>query len=235
MFKAIPLALSASFVVVACAGNRPPDASTASPAAGGASGDSAAAGKDAPWNADSQRETVMQACSKKIKSPDFCQCEFEQFRDIFKDTAPVSGDPSKEPRFATLAERTKASCASKVPEDVVKSSFLSGCVEDDKRKAPYCECAWPALRKNLALTDFVLDAQGPRFDEAKKAMAKTCKGKFPVDLAKAGFMQGCMKDDASKTKSCECLWKKVHAKYSAEEIVAGAISLDQIPGLNECK
>jgi hypothetical protein len=231
MLKAIPLALSASLVVVACASNRPPDAG--SPAASGSSGD-AAQGQE-KWSVDSQRETVMQACSKKIKSPDFCECEFEQFREIFKDSGPVSGDPAKEPRFATLAESTKKACASKLPEDAVKANFLSSCTGDDKRKAPYCECAWPALRKNLSVSDFVLDAQGPRFDDAKKAMAKACKGKFPVELAKSDFMQGCSKDDASKTKSCECLWKKVHAKYTAEEIVAGAMSIDQVPGLNECK
>lgn len=231
MFKAILFGLSASFVVVACAGNRRPDAS--SPAASGSSGD-AAQGQE-KWSPDSQRENVMQACAKKIQSPDFCECEFEQFRDLFKDSAPVSGDPAKEPRFAALTERTKTACASKLPEDVVKSGFLKGCTEDDKRKAPYCECAWPALRKNLSVSDFVLDAQGPRFDDAKKAMTKACKGKFPVDVAKADFMKGCSKDDASKTKSCECLWKKVHAKFTTEEIVAGTMSIDQVPGLNECK
>jgi hypothetical protein len=230
MFKAIPFALSASFVVVACASNRPPDASSA---AGGSNGD-AAQGQE-KWSPDSQRETVMQACGKKIKSPDFCECEFDQFRELFKDTAPVSGDPAKEPRLAALTEHTKKACASKIPEDVVKSGFLTQCAGDDKRKAPYCECAWTALRKNLSVSDFVLDAEGPRFDEAKKAMAKACKGKFPVELAKADFMQGCAKDDASKAKSCECLWKKVHAKFTAEEIVSGAMSIDQVPGLNECK
>jgi hypothetical protein len=228
MFKTIPLVLSASLVFVACAGHRPPDSNTPS-GSGAASGDAKGSG----W-ADAQREKFMQGCTAQVKAPDYCACGFDQFKEVFKDGPPPEGDAAKE-RFAALGERTKTECSSKLPEDVMKSSFISACAEDDKRKNAYCECAWPALRKNLALSDFATDFQGPRFDDAKKAMAKTCKGKFPVEVAKASFMQGCTKDDAGKAKSCECLWKKVHAKFSAEEVVAGLVSIDQVAGIAECK
>jgi hypothetical protein len=236
MFKAIPFVLVASLAVVACAGNRPPD--SAAPSGGtAASGDttaSSAQGKGSNW-ADSQRDTFMQGCTSKVNSQDYCSCGFDQFREVFKDGPSQDKDASNDPRFATLGERTKAACASKLPEDVVKKSFLSGCVSDDKRKAPYCECAWPALRKTLSPVDFTSGLEGPKFDDAKKAMVKTCKGKFPVEIAKSDFMTACTKDDAAKGKPCECLWKKIRAKYSTEEIVAGLASIDQVPGIAECK
>jgi hypothetical protein len=228
MFKAIPLFLFASLVVVACAGNRPPDAST--PAGGGD-----AQGKASSWSVDSQRESFMEQCTAKVKAPDYCACGFDQFREVFKDSPPQDSDASKEPRLATLAERTKTNCASKLPEDLVKSGFVTACVGDEKRKAAFCDCEWATLRKSLAVSDFATDFEGPRFDDAKKAVAKTCKGKLSGELAKASFVQDCTKGDAGKAKNCECAWKKLHAKYSAEEILVGAVNLDQVPGLAECK
>jgi hypothetical protein len=251
MLKAIPLVVAASLVVVACGGSPAPAASApaasapvasapaasapaaeapstaAAPAASG--GPSAQAGTGAGW-ADSQRDDFLQQCNSKMHAPDYCSCGFDQFRDAFKDGAPKDAN---DPRFATLAEHTKAACASKLPEDVIKAGFLTVCAENDKRKTAYCECAWSGLRKNLSVADFASDFQGPRFVDAKKAMVKTCKGKFPVDLAKADFMEVCTKDGTAK--SCECIWKKVHAKFTAEEIVEGLVVRDQVPGLSECK
>jgi hypothetical protein len=231
MFKAIPFVLVASLAVVACAGNRPPDSAAPSGGSGtAASGDA----KGGNW-ADSQRDTFIQGCTAKVNSQDYCSCGFDQFREVFKDGPSQDKDAKDDPRFVTLAERTKTACASKLPEDLVKAGFLSGCESDDKRKAPYCECAWPALRKSLAPADFMNGMQGPKFDEAKKAMVKTCKGKFPAEIAKSDFMTACTKDDAGKAKACECVWKKIKAKYTTEEIVAGVGNIDDVPGLKECK
>ena len=56
-----------------------------------------------------------------------------------------------------------------------------------------------SYRKTLAVADFVGDFSGPRVDEAKRAVSVACKGKFPTEIAKADFMKGCGKDDASRT------------------------------------
>jgi hypothetical protein len=169
----------------------------------------------------------------KAKAPDYCSCGFDVFRDVFKD-GPAK-DADSDPRVPELQKRMIGTCGSKLPEDLVKNSFLSSCIQDDKRRAPYCECAWTSLRKKLAVPDFVTDFQGPRFDEAKKTMVGTCKGKFPTDLAKADFMKGCTKDDATRSSKCECAWKKLHAKFSTEELIAGTFKPEDVPGLNECK
>jgi len=185
---------------------------------------------------ESQREPFMQGCMKNVKAPDYCECGFEQFREVFKDADLNQAPPDSDPRLVKLREQTQAACASKLPEDQVKASFVSGCIGDDQRKAAYCQCAWPALRKTLALSDFVVgDTGGPRFLEAKKAMVVVCKGKFPADVAKADFMTGCTKGDAGKGKVCECLWKRVHATFTTEEIVAGTADVNAAPGLDQCK
>jgi hypothetical protein len=230
MLKQSALLLAAS-LVAACASHLSPQANSAS--SGDSTGPSQEQGGkgDGSW-ADSQREAFMRGCSAKVKMPEYCECAFGQFREVFKDND-GQDPPASDPRFKALEERTRATCASKLPEDVVKASFLSSCVEDEKRKTSYCECAWPALRKNLAVPDFSTDFQGPRFDEARKAMVATCKGKYPADLAKADFIKGCLKTDASRAK-CDCAWKKLRAKFSTEEIVAGLVD-PAAAGVSACK
>lgn len=221
----------AALFAAGCASNRPPQPGSASTADSDSKA-KANAGDGKGW-ADSQRESFMSGCVAKVKAPDYCSCGFDQFREVFKD-GPQTNGPSPDPRFNVLAERTKAECASKLPEDVVKASFVSSCVEDDKRKTAYCECAWPALRKNLALSDFATDFEGPRFDAAKKSMAAACKGTFPTDVAKADFLKGCTKDDPGNAKMCECAWKKLRAKFSTEELVSGTADAESA-GISQCK
>src|SRR5208283_1811539 len=127
-------------------------------------------------------------------------------------------------------ERTMTACASKLPEDTVKASFMTGCTGTEPKKAAYCQCAWPALRKTISIVDFIGSFEGPRFDDAKKAMVKTCKGKFPTAVAKAEFMGACTKDDPSTKGRCACVWNKIRAKYSTEEIAAGMADVHATPG-----
>jgi hypothetical protein len=228
MLKYTSALLCTALLLAACASKHPQDAKS------GSSADDSKGGADGKNWADAQRETFMNTCLAKVKAPDYCSCGFDQFREVFKDGPGDDNSKAPDPRLSTLAERTKSECASKLPEDIVKASFVNSCAEDDKRKAAYCECAWPALRKNLALSDFATDFEGPRFDAAKKSMAAACKGKFPTDVAKAEFLKGCTKDDTAKAKPCECIWKKLKGKFSTEEIVSGSVDLESV-NISECK
>jgi hypothetical protein len=207
--------------------------STTAPGAAAPSASTASSG-DAPVSVDSQREPFMQGCMKKVPSPDYCDCGFQQFRQLFSgsDMAKTQDD---DPRFAQLQQATMQACASKLPEDTVKTSFLTGCTGGEPKKAAYCACAWPALRKTLSIADFIGDFQGQRFDDAKSAMVKTCKGKFPTSVAKGEFMGACTKGDASAAGHCGCIWKKLTAKYSTEQIAAGMADVQSTPGVDTCK
>jgi hypothetical protein len=87
----------------------------------------------------------------------------------------------------------------------------------------------------LAVTEFLGADETPRFVEAKKQMVVTCRGKLPVEIPKSEFMAACVKGEAAREKPCACLWKKIKAKYSAEEIAAGTADVTSVPGLDECK
>jgi hypothetical protein len=229
----------------AAAPSAAPANSSASAAAPGSAASASPADSSAPaagsgtatatTTVDSQREPFMQGCLKRVPSPDYCQCGFEQFRALFKDADMSKETPDSDPRFAQLQQQTLTACASKLPEETVKAGFLSGCTGDEPKKAAYCQCAYPALRKTLALGDFIGDFQGPRFDDAKKTMVKTCKGKFPAAVAQAEFMGACTKNDPSTTGRCACVWKKIKAKYSTEEIAAGMADVGSTPGVETCK
>lgn len=182
-----------------------------------------------------QREAFMQSCMPRALSPDYCECGFEQFRVIFKDVDFNKELPPGDPHLTRLKEQTLEVCASKLREDQVQANFVKGCIDGDDRKKPYCSCAWPALRKSLAVSDFVLaDLDGPRFFDAKKSMVVACKGKFPPDVARSDFMTACTKDQTSE-KVCDCLWRKLKAKFTMEELAAGTADVRTAPGLTECR
>jgi len=233
-----PLLAVVAWLVGACGGASQPAATAESPATppgSAASEPQVRSEPDSPKpSIESQREPFIQSCMEKAHMPDYCACSFDQFREVFKDadlTKPVEPD---DPRVKSLRERTVAQCASKVTEDQVKANFLQGCEDGDKRKAKYCTCAWPQLRKELSLADIMLHEETPRWVEAKKAIRVNCKGKLPVAVAQSDFMSGCTKDHPEREKMCTCLWKKVKAKFSIEEIIDGSIDVKSTPGLAEC-
>jgi hypothetical protein len=242
VFRSVIMRISLTLILVACFASACAGSSRPAEAPGKGSPPPSAvpeAKPAAPAEAskptlESQRDPFMQACMSKAHLPDYCECAFEQFRQVFKDAD--LGRPLQEgdPRPKAVQEKTIALCASKLNEEQVKANFLESCAAGDKRKTKYCNCAWPALRQHLTLADFIGDGETPRFSEAKKSMVVVCKGKFPNDVAKSEFMTGCTKDHPEREGICTCLWKKVKAKVSAEELAAGTIDVQAIPGLAEC-
>jgi hypothetical protein len=207
-----------------------PDSSSAAPGASAAS----PGGDGSKPSIESQREPFMRGCMKKVQAPDYCECGFQQFREVFKDADLSQDAPDGDPRFKTLKERTVTACASKLPEDTVKGGFLTGCSGGDARKTPYCQCAWTSLRKGLSLVDFLSDFEGQRFDDAKTTMVAACKGKFPDAVAKTEFLGACTKNNPAGATTCACIWKSLRAKYSTEQIAAGMADVKSTPGVDKC-
>lgn len=202
---------------------------------GVAGGGAPSSGPPAASSVDSQREPFLQGCMKRVPAPDYCECGYEQFRDLFKGADMSKETPDQDPRFAQLQQRTMSQCASKLPEDTVRAGFMTGCTGSEPRRAAYCQCAWPALRKTLSTVDFIGTFEGPRFDAAKKAMIATCKGKFPTDVARAEFMGACTKDSAAAAGKCGCVWTRLKVRYSTEEIAAGMADIATTPGVDKCQ
>jgi hypothetical protein len=230
----------AAFVVAACGGaqtnttttNPPPAQDAAAPVATSEATKDAGAAEQKP-SIESQREPFVQACMRRMPAQAYCSCAFDQFADVFKD-ADLTQKPT-DAQMESLKQKTVSNCAPKLTEADVKPSFTTACVGDNPKKQAFCDCEWGALRSKLQLADFVSDFEGPKFDEAKKNVATTCKGKLPEDIAKSEFLTGCNKGSGTEhQKACECMWKKLRTKSSVEEIAAGAVDIKKA-GLESCK
>ena len=183
---------------------------------------------------ESQREPFMASCMKKVQAPDYCSCGWDQFTDVFKG-ADLNHSSRPTIRASRRSSRRRSPSAGRsFRRTRIKASFLATCQGDEPRKAAYCNCAWPALRKTLAPSDFLGSFQGQRFDEAKKVMVTACKGKFPAELAKSDFMKECTRGDSGASSRCECAWTKMRAKYPVEAIVSGTADISTV-GLKDCK
>lgn len=232
--------LSVGLVVAACGGAAAPKG--AEPAASPEAKTEAPAGaQPAPAAAkggtiEDQRESFVSSCLERARSKDYCDCGFEQFKQIFKDADLSKPLADNDPRLPELKQKTAAACTSKLSEEDVKADFVNGCVEGDARKDGYCGCAWGSLRKKLAYTDFVaLDVNDPRFVEQRKAMVVECKGKYPTEVAKFDFMKACTQGDSAAEAACTCKWNKLKKQFTTEELVAGTVDPRSAKGLADCK
>ncbi len=229
-----------AFIVLLCCGGEAPTPNTtqnpsSSPDAAASSAPTSEAAEAGPpkLTIDSQREGLTKQCLVKLNSPAYCDCMFEQFRDVFKGVD-LSAKEASAQELMTVKQKTITNCGAKLTEEPVKQSFAATCVTGDTRKAAFCDCAWSAYRKKLELVDFLGEFEGPRFDDAKKSTAAGCKGKMPEDVAKADFIGGCTKEAPAQGKTCECAWKKLRTKGSTEDVLLGLVDLK--PGdIQACK
>jgi hypothetical protein len=231
---------AAAFIVIACGGGNtnentnttPPPAMDAGPATTASAAPVQDAGPAKP-DIEAQRDPFVQACMRKMPAQAYCNCAFDQFKDVFKDSD-LTSKPT-EAQMESLKQKTVGNCAARLTEPEVKGSFASACVGDNQKKQGWCDCEWTALRTKLQLADFVSDFEGPKYEDAKKAVATTCKGKLDEPTAKGEFMQGCNKGaGAEHQKACDCMWKKLRSKSSVEEIAVGSVDLKKA-GLETCK
>jgi hypothetical protein len=235
-----PIVIACSAAVAACGGGATPESTTPPPAGSQAPAASASAAQTAPTPADTeakleaQRDPFVSKCLSKDASmtKEYCGCAFDQFKEVFKGVDLDKTEPTKE-QYELVKTKTVAACAGKLSEATIKTSFVSSCSSSDARMNGYCECAWTSLRKTLSLADFASDLSGPRFGDAKKRMVDECKGKMPEPVVKDIFVEACAKQSGD-AKVCECMWKKVRAKYSAAEIAGGVADVKSVP-VAECK
>ncbi len=220
-------------LLIACGGSTPPVNNNTVDASGPPQSSDAGATVEAAAKVDieQQRSGFIETCMKRIEAPAYCACAFDQFKEVFKD-ADLTQKPS-DAQLMQLKQKTIDACPGKLTEEEAKKNFLTNCNDGNTRKNAYCDCTWGALRKTLSVADFLSDFEGPRFDAAKKDTAKVCKGKLPDDVAKADFIGGCTKAAPTQGAMCECVWKKMRAKASPEEILASTV--DAKPMVEACK
>jgi hypothetical protein len=218
-----------------CAASKPaPETATASTAKA-AEPNPAPTTKPKP-NLESQREPFIDACMESIGSKPYCECGFAQFAEIFRGADFEKAPPKDDPRMEQLAVKMKEACADKFPEAKALEQFVQSCTDGESKRESYCNCAWAELRKSLSISEIIDYPPGsPKFGEAKKAIPKACKGKYPADVALSEYLSACTGSGQKTDKQCQCMWKKILKKYTVEELVAGTGDPTKVPGMNECK
>lgn len=232
------------FAATACASGSPAPPESPNQSASAATPPPASSAEPAPASSSKPTEEspyafFMQVCMKEVNSAEYCECGFQQVKEVFSDPVLVDEDraPQLEPgdaRLQLFRDKAVAACGGLLTEDQVRVSFLEVCAAKDDRKSAYCNCKWQTLRKTLALTDFLTDVEQPRFVEAKKRVVVACKGKLPVEVVQSEFMSACTEGNAADEKSCACSWKKIKARHSSEELAAGFVDAASVPGVDAC-
>lgn len=174
------------------------------------------------------RKEFVDACNSKVVAPDYCECSWDQMQKTFT-PAEMTG-PSLDPaRMAQFKERTKAACAGKLPEELVKAGFVEGCAGGTAELRPYCECAWGSYRSKLSVADLSNDEvkKSPQFDDLTKLAVKTCGAKATEGPTKARFLKDCGANPALGP-FCACGWTELRKSHSPAEVLAGTFSMDSV-------
>ena len=170
--------------------------------------------------ADHHREFMTGCARKATNSPDYCECAWGELRKAFSDDEMSAGDlPSA--RLDKVKGQVLGACASKIPEENVRSDFAKACIGSKEELKPYCDCTWTEFRKRFSTAELSDEAtvMGERFLTARGPVVKACGAKMPESVSKEAFMKGCMKDP-SVDKFCGCAWKELRKQASPGEIEA---------------
>ncbi len=171
--------------------------------------------------ADHHRD-FMSGCAKKaINSPDYCECAWGEFRKAFTDDEMAIGDLPP-PKLEKVKGQVLGACASKIPEENIRTDFAKACMGPKPELKPYCDCTWLEFRKRFSAAELndEVTVSSERFLSSRTPVVKTCGNKMPEGVSKEAFMKGCMKD-ASVDKFCGCAWKELRKQASPAEIESG--------------
>lgn len=219
---------SLTFALVACstpkAAPSSPDSASANPVASSGT----ESGANSKTKDQLHSEFITECKSSQYTSEVYCECGWGVVSKMFTLDELRANRATREQR-KKLQTEIKSTCVEQLPEDKLKTLFVSKCSARDESLKPYCDCSWVELRKSLTLTDFA-DRELPqtdRFHQISRAAAKTCSPSMPEALAKKGFMDGCA-PSPKLTSFCECAWKALRKDYSVAELNGEFIDPDEL-------
>jgi hypothetical protein len=226
---ALVLSLAGVTWLAACGGSPRPPSPPPPPApdAGAAVASTAPKPDDSPppppqkTAADHHRD-FMGGCAKKaINSPDYCECAWDEFRKLFTDEE-MNASELSEAKLEKVKTQVMGACASKIPEELVRSGFADGCMAKRPEMKVYCDCTWTEFRKHFSAAELGDEGTvtGPRFAGEKRAAIKACEKKIPESVPRDAFMKVCAKDPVAE-KYCGCAWKELRKSASPAEIDLG--------------
>ncbi len=100
----------------------------------------------------------------------YCECTWTELRRKLSTVDMSDEAVIKSARFTSAKKDAVKVCGPKMPEDVAKQAFITGCAQDPKLEG-FCGCAWKEIRKQKSAADveagFVdMEAMKPKVDKA---------------------------------------------------------------------
>jgi hypothetical protein len=100
----------------------------------------------------------------------YCECTWTELRKKLSTADMGDASVTKTDRFTSAKKDAVKVCGPKMPEDIAKQAFLTGCAQDPKLEG-FCGCAWKELRKEKSAADveagfFDMEAMKPKVDKA---------------------------------------------------------------------
>lgn len=230
MVSRLTLWLVGSFLV-ACGGAQPatpsptptPTDTSAPPATSEAAQNPDAPGKPAGKSVEEHHKDFVGMCNKTPGLDAYCECSWTVFTKNFTPEEMNASDDPTQAKLADFQVKVRDACADKMPESMLKDGFMKGCAQGREGFDDYCECSWPALRKDFSAADLARDdtAKSEKFLNAIKGVAKTCGAKLPEAVLKKSFIAGCTKHGPGTEKFCDCAWKQVRTTMTPGELAMG--------------
>ena len=159
----------------------------------------------------------------------YCQC-------MWTETVAIVGRQKMSSAAITLDDftaarpRAAAVCRPRIPDDVIKKTFVDACIAKREGLERYCECSWKELRKDLAAADIADDehvTKNPTFIAANAKLPKSCGPLIPERYVKEGFFKGCVQNPKLE-KFCACAWDELRKMASPAEIQADVVDQEKL-------
>ncbi len=226
MFARASTVLAAAILVSACGGS-----GAASPPQPEATAETGSPGKPAGPHkslADLKREFMTTCGSKVPNAPDYCECGWDQANKVLTEEE-MSAPLVDKAKMAQLDERLDAYCKAKLPEDMIRTSFVQGCTKGQTKLDAFCDCTWGEFRKKLSIAEIADKSllKSERGAAIQKSSIKACSVKVSEEFVRDNFLIGCTKEEALKP-FCGCAWKTLRSLSSPADVLGGLVDMDAV-------
>lgn len=106
----------------------------------------------------------------------YCECLWPELKQRLSIAELATPEAVRTPKFATAVKAGANKCGAKLPEDLVKKSFLTGCTGGKTESDAFCGCAWKELRSRMSLADIQSAGVGDQsqLEQMRANIGKSC-------------------------------------------------------------
>jgi hypothetical protein len=121
---------------------------------------------------DKIKEGFLEGCmSGQPKLQPYCECTWTAYRKRLSPAELSDEAITKTERFSAARSEGVKTCSAKLPEQVARDAFLTGCAADAALNG-FCACAWKQLRTEKSPAE--ISAGLVDMDAARPKIEKTC-------------------------------------------------------------